>query len=245
MNPPFNYLITTEVMEAHARLVKVAEKKLGVTMNSKKRFLKGMHLKVTKGLYSHHGIYIGKKQVVHYSGKSDSLFDFSDAVVEITTLENFANGGIIHQVTHSSSYKKSDIVANALSRIGEKKYSLMFNNCEHFANWCVNGNEQSDQVDQVLMLTAATAIVASAAVSTKSGACTLGVLTTSKVSQASGSLLTKATTGAAIGGSTGSMLTGGAVGAASLAAISTTPLVVGACLAGGGIAIVGHLFDWW
>ena len=37
-----------------------------------------------------------------------------------------------------------------MSRIGEQNYNLLFNNCEHFANWCKTGRHRSGQVEDWL-----------------------------------------------------------------------------------------------
>ena len=37
-------------------------------------------------------------------------------------------------------------VQRALSRVGERRYSLTGNNCEHFATWCATGIAISQQV---------------------------------------------------------------------------------------------------
>jgi Lecithin retinol acyltransferase len=37
-------------------------------------------------------------------------------------------------------------VQRALSRVGERGYSLTGNNCEHFATWCATGIAVSQQV---------------------------------------------------------------------------------------------------
>ena len=37
-----------------------------------------------------------------------------------------------------------------MSRIGEQRYNLLFNNCEHFATWCKTGRHRSEQVDSFL-----------------------------------------------------------------------------------------------
>ena len=41
-------------------------------------------------------------------------------------------------------------LARAESRLGEGEYDLVFNNCEHFANWCRTGRSYSDQSDRML-----------------------------------------------------------------------------------------------
>ena len=40
-----------------------------------------------------------------------------------------------------------------MSRIGEQRYNLLFNNCEHFASWCKTGRHQSGQVESFLHTT--------------------------------------------------------------------------------------------
>ncbi len=41
-------------------------------------------------------------------------------------------------------------VERARSRIGEDRYRLLTNNCEHFCTWCVLGVGRSEQVRQCL-----------------------------------------------------------------------------------------------
>ena len=38
-------------------------------------------------------------------------------------------------------------LARALGRLGEQRYNLIFNNCEHFAHWCKTGRHRSAQVE--------------------------------------------------------------------------------------------------
>ncbi len=44
-------------------------------------------------------------------------------------------------------YSPEETVERAKSRLGEDKYSLAFNNCEHFALWCKTGLRESSQVE--------------------------------------------------------------------------------------------------
>jgi len=111
-------------------------------------------LSINRGLYKHYGIYIGNSKVVHYAA-SDGDFGI-DASVHKTSLKEFENG-CKAQVVQLPSIEKSiklfspeETVCRALSRIGEKKYNLLFNNCEHFAFWCKTGITKSRQVENVL-----------------------------------------------------------------------------------------------
>ncbi len=49
-------------------------------------------------------------------------------------------------------YSGAETVARAKSRLGENKYNLALNNCEHFAIWCKTGVRDSSQVDNILNL---------------------------------------------------------------------------------------------
>ncbi|MGB7486504.1 MAG: lecithin retinol acyltransferase family protein, partial [Phormidesmis sp.] len=39
------------------------------------------------------------------------------------------------------------VIARAESRLGEQRYDLFFNNCEHFASWCKTGRSECLQLD--------------------------------------------------------------------------------------------------
>lgn len=47
-------------------------------------------------------------------------------------------------------YSAQETAERAKSRLGEDKYNLAFNNCEHFAIWCKTGIKESSQVDEFL-----------------------------------------------------------------------------------------------
>ena len=49
-------------------------------------------------------------------------------------------------------YSPEETIQRARSRLGERKYNLAFNNCEHYALWCKTGIHESHQVNTVLDL---------------------------------------------------------------------------------------------
>lgn len=107
----------------------------------------GSHLIVSKGVYDHHGIYIGRGKVIHYSGLSDGL---SAGPIEKTTLEVFASGSSYSLRLHpDAKYSGKEVVERAVSRLGEDSYDLHANNCEHFCNWVIYGSSRSSQVNLV------------------------------------------------------------------------------------------------
>ena len=60
----------------------------------------------------------------------------------------------LHDSDIEHIYSNEETLARARSRIGESSYSLVSNNCEHFAIWCKTGVEKSYQVDNILKLLA-------------------------------------------------------------------------------------------
>jgi Lecithin retinol acyltransferase len=47
---------------------------------------------------------------------------------------------------------RPEIARRARSRLGENRYHILTNNCEHFCEWCVRGEHRSYQVDALLGL---------------------------------------------------------------------------------------------
>jgi hypothetical protein len=111
----------------------------------------GAHLATSRRGYSHHGVYVGRGWVVHYSGLSEF---WQCGPVEEVSLSRFANSHPVRIVHHAQlPYSPEEIVRRARSRLGENNYRLLTNNCEHFCNWCVSGVNVSSQVARPLRLT--------------------------------------------------------------------------------------------
>jgi hypothetical protein len=99
--------------------------------------------------YAHHGIYAGHGQVVHYAGFSRA---WRRGPVELVSLRQFCERrGLWTKLTPSARYMGQPAVRRALSRIGENRYRVMTNNCEHFCTWCLDGESRSPQVEQWLV----------------------------------------------------------------------------------------------
>ena len=114
----------------------------------------GLHLMVSRGLYTHHGIYIGGNQVIHYAGFAEA---FKKGAIEQTSLESFLGGvdnfKVVNYPSYQNIYAPEEIVHRAESCLGEDDYNLFFNNCEHFACWCVTGKARSQQVQEIMQYT--------------------------------------------------------------------------------------------
>lgn len=106
---------------------------------------RGDHLVVSRGLFTHHGLYLGGQQVIHYGGGLSSREQANG--VEIVSLADFADGRSITVQPHpSATYGADTRLQRALSRLGECQYHPLTNNCEHFVNWCIDAQARSPQV---------------------------------------------------------------------------------------------------
>ncbi|PLP99476.1 lecithin retinol acyltransferase family protein [Cupriavidus pauculus] len=104
----------------------------------------GSHLVSERDGYTHHGIYVGNEQVIHYGGFDGGL---KRRPVESISLRAFAAGaGVSIHAEPDAVYAGHAVVARARSRLGEDSYRLLTNNCEHFCAWCVSGAARSEQV---------------------------------------------------------------------------------------------------
>lgn len=113
---------------------------------------RGDILIVNRVLYKHFGIYAGNGKVIHYAALNG---DFGDNIcIHEAPLERFAQENEIivgrfsdaFMNTHTV-YSPDETVARARSRLGERQYNLVTNNCEHFALWCKTGESESFQVN--------------------------------------------------------------------------------------------------
>lgn len=111
----------------------------------------GDHLYTERKGYTHHGIYIGGGEVIHYSGFANG---WHRGVVEVTTLEKFANGHKFGAISYPvRTYNGQESVERAQKRLGEDLYDLVFNNCDAFVMWCIFGVNASPQVAGAVLTT--------------------------------------------------------------------------------------------
>lgn len=118
---------------------------------------KGDHIRVNRGIYSHHGIYVSDEEVIHFTGtEDDSILDWSKNEVIKTGIDYFLRGGKLEVKEYtedelSDLYPVEHIVIYARACLGDRGYNLVFNNCEHFANVCTLGRFRSKQVENVFL----------------------------------------------------------------------------------------------
>ena len=106
----------------------------------------GTHLTTRRRGYVHHGLYIGQGRVIHYAGLKAL---WARGPIEEVTLEDFSAGrGWQVKERAAPAYAGPDAVARARTRLGEDRYRIWSNNCEHFVEWCLSGTARSAQVEQ-------------------------------------------------------------------------------------------------
>lgn len=107
------------------------------------------HIVVYRGLphrsspvgYWHHGILCPNQTVIHHVRHSVHF------TIQRTPLSRFAYGTTrstsspeVYIVRHPNASPSADIIRRAESKLGTGYYNVAFNNCEHFARWCVYGH---------------------------------------------------------------------------------------------------------
>lgn len=106
----------------------------------------GTHLISPRHGYVHHGIYAGNGRVIHYAGFHRA---FRRGPVEEIPIEQFARGRDVRALPGSAAtFAGPEAVARARTRLGEHRYRVWTNNCEHFVHWCLSGSGRSAQVER-------------------------------------------------------------------------------------------------
>lgn len=98
-------------------------------------------------------LYIGDNKVIHYN----------NWIVKIDSLSDFSKNSPSQIIQHiNPRYSNEEVKNRALSKLNEKKYNILLNNCEHFANWCIDGKKESRQAK--ISIQASIAIIVSIAI---------------------------------------------------------------------------------
>lgn len=105
--------------------------------------------------YYHHGIFIGHQEgIIEYGGSKKT-----NATVRNVSLEEFTdncNGNKqLKRIRHANCLPPQDVVQTALNFWTKQctwnwnlPYSILTNNCEHFATFCKTGIAESNQVKE-------------------------------------------------------------------------------------------------
>lgn len=109
---------------------------------------------------------IDETDMGNFLGGSDKYYVYKFSEDKSSTVKRIRAGGLnrdladgakalylLYQIKNKVRFKiysPEETVKRARSRIGERKFLLHANNCEHFAVWCKTGVRQSYQVNLVL-----------------------------------------------------------------------------------------------
>uniref|UniRef100_A0A3B3DZI3 Lecithin retinol acyltransferase b, tandem duplicate 1 n=1 Tax=Oryzias melastigma TaxID=30732 RepID=A0A3B3DZI3_ORYME len=136
--------------------------------------LRGDLLEVPRTLFTHFGIYLGENRVAHLipdvlpalTADARQIQEMvtntrlllgvlsKRASVRVDSVEDFAYGARILLNAMDGAVRRGPLPAEEVARRAERllggvRYSLLWNNCEHYVTFCRYGSAQSLQTDQV------------------------------------------------------------------------------------------------
>jgi len=121
----------------------------------------GAHLITSRKGYNHHGLYIGRGKVIHYSGMARSigykeLGELPNLIrygsIVKTSLNFFCDGHGYRIKPHPHpKFTGEQAVERAKKRLFERSYYIYSNNCEHFVNWCIDDEFRSPFVTKIIL----------------------------------------------------------------------------------------------
>ena len=158
----------------------------------------------------------------------------------------FEHYQVVNYPSYQNIYAPEEIVHRAESCLGEDDYNLFFNNCEHFACWCVTGKARSEQVQEIMQYTTNAVFSYYAFQKYQMLAAASVPITTMTTTPAVSSVLTNMALGGTVGMGTATVLgtgaaTSAAVGVLGVTAIGATTIAVAPVVITG--AIIGGLFS--
>jgi len=114
---------------------------------SEKDLNPGDHIYVRRLVYSHHGIYAEDGTVIHYAGEEKEK---KYPLIRETDIEAFLKGGKLKRRNYKKRLPPSETLSLAIKHLSDNRYSLAFNNCEHFATYCATGKRKSRQLREAV-----------------------------------------------------------------------------------------------
>lgn len=103
----------------------------------------GDHLLISWGGYHHHAVDMGDGTVIQYGGGQWNRGQ--PPQVEQVSRETWPADREIRVLEEPAEFPPEEILRRARSRLGERRYCLLTNNCEHFVHWARQGSAVSHQ----------------------------------------------------------------------------------------------------
>ncbi len=123
---------------------------------SRKKAEYGDIIRVKSGVFHHYGIYADDGEIIQFGLAPMLRLSVKESDIEVCTtdLEGFADGGEVEVGLYDEKELQEkrtpdETVKTARSRLGEKGYSILYNNCEHFAYECAFGKSYCSQTEDV------------------------------------------------------------------------------------------------
>jgi hypothetical protein len=115
---------------------------------------KGEHIRLLNGFFYHHALYISDEQVFHFAYGEDGIFG-NQGFLEMTDFQSFKGKRRVEVRKYSDEEKKllypiNERIHRATIELGEKKYDVLFCNCEHYISYFTIGKFESRQVNQLV-----------------------------------------------------------------------------------------------
>lgn len=118
----------------------------------------GDMIRVSFGNFYHYGIFVSDDEVIQFGlPPAEGLLNrkFDEIAVCVTDIDTFSMGKAVEVASLERGDKKkrlspSKTVSRAQSRIGERGYDILHNNCEHFARYCYFGEKRCEVTEQVV-----------------------------------------------------------------------------------------------
>jgi hypothetical protein len=109
----------------------------------------GDELRVDRGFYHHHALYVGDGGVVQFGGR---IRDKPHASIHYASVTDFRKGGQVKVVEHDE-LDRAAAVRRAqwlVENPPPTTYHLFGYNCEHVARWCATGKIECSQAKDLL-----------------------------------------------------------------------------------------------
>ncbi|MBR2968483.1 MAG: lecithin retinol acyltransferase family protein [Clostridia bacterium] len=113
----------------------------------------GDMIRVKAGAVYHYGIYVTDDEIIQFGlNPSSGQVAAKDLSVCTSSIDGFLLGGFLEVAYPDKKEAKKRLnptktVELARSRIGQKGYDILNNNCEHFAYECFAGTKRSEQAE--------------------------------------------------------------------------------------------------
>lgn len=110
--------------------------------------------------YAHHGIVVESRtnylRVIHYFNTLEHAKTalmkgsiYIAAIIESewpVNVKSTSEDIYLHHYDHIEHFSNEETLQRAFSQLGKRGYSLIGNNCEHWARWCRTGEHYSEQI---------------------------------------------------------------------------------------------------